>query len=192
MAADCVADTRSAPIPAGKRPPPYFQCYASDWIAAEDYALMSLAERGLLLSMLNAAWVNSSVPSNPKNLARVLQATEGEVAMTLTDRVLRQFRTSSDDPERLICPELERQRLELEERRRTLSEAGRKGGMSTQARARSPALSQASSLAKATEMRCDEMNRDEVKSDESIEKGNWPEEHKEWGEEYDRAIAVLK
>ena len=98
-----------AGLPA-KRPLPYFQCFASDWMACEDYALMSAAERGLLFSMLNAAWVNGSVPADSANLARIVQLDEPTVSAGLMKCVRKWFTGSAEDPARLICIELERQR----------------------------------------------------------------------------------
>ena len=174
-----------------KRPLPYFQCFASDWMAAEDYALMSIAERGMLFSMLNAAWVNGSVPASSVNLARIIQLDERAVSDALTERVLKWFAASINDPARLICPELERQRSESIAHRQKLTEGGRRGGNATQAKYRgqaansSEASSQASSLAKAPEMRCDEMKRDEVKRNASSERAELSAEHKKWLEDYE-------
>lgn len=186
--------TTSATLhPPEKRPLPYFQCFASDWIAAEDYALMSVAERGLLFSMLNAAWVNGSVPTSQTSLARIVQLDEQAVVEALTKRVLKWFAASTDDTSRLVCPELERQRAESIAFRENRAKAGQKGGQVTQSRNRarviesSQASSTASSSAKATEMNRDEMKRNELKRDASIEKIDWPEEHREWGNKYDDA-----
>ena len=176
-----------------KRPLPYFQCFASDWMASEDYALMSIAERGALFSMLNAAWVNGSVPASSVNLARIIQLEEHAVSNALTERVLKWFTGSVADPARLICKELERQRAESIAHRQKLAEGGRKGGNATQAKYRgqaansSEASSLASSLAKAPEMRCDEMKRDEVKRNASLEKAQLTDEQRAWVDEYDKA-----
>jgi len=176
-----------AGLPA-KRPLPYFQCFASDWMACEDYALMSAAERGLLFSMLNAAWVNGSVPADSANLARIVQLDEPTVSAGLTKRVLKWFMGSAEDPPRLICTELERQRTESIAHRQKLAEGGRRGGNATQAKYRGQAAnsSQASSLAKAPEMRCDEMRRDEVKRNASLEKAQLTDEQRAWVDEYEK------
>jgi len=180
-----------AGLPA-KRPLPYFQCFASDWMACEDYALMSAAERGLLFSMLNAAWVNGSVPADSANLARIVQLEEPSVSSGLTKRVLKWFTEQVGDPARLICTELERQRAESIAHRQKLADGGRRGGNATQAKYRgqaansSEASSQASSLAKAPEMRCDEMKRYEVKRNASLERSELTEEHKEWIKAYEK------
>ena len=172
-----------------KRPLPYFQCFAADWMASEEYALMSIAERGLLFSMLNATWVNGSVPASSVNLARIIQLDEPEVSAALTERVLKWFASSAGDPARLTCPELERQRAESIAYRQKLADSGRKGGSTTQARFRGQAAnsSQASSLAKAPEMRCDEMRCDEMKRNASLKKAELTQDQKAWVEDYDKA-----
>ena len=176
-----------------KRPLPYFQCFASDWMACEEYVFMSAAERGLLFSMLNAAWVNGSVPADSANLARIVQLEEPSVSSGLTKRVLKWFTGQAGDPARLICTELERQRAESIAHRQKLADGGRRGGNATQAKYRgqaansSEASSLASSLAKAPEMRCDEMKRDEVKRNASLERAELTQEHKAWVEDYDKA-----
>ena len=172
-----------------KRPLPYFQCFASDWMASEQYVLMSASERGLLFSMLNAAWVNGSIPANTAHLSRILQLDEQSVTDSLSPRVTHLFCISPKDAARLICPELERQRAESVEYRKNRAQSGQKGGHATQARHRREALqsSTASSCAKATEMSRDDVKRDELKGSASIEKDKWPDDHKDWGKSYDNA-----
>ena len=154
---------------------------------------MSAAERGLLFSMLNAAWVNGSVPADSVNLARIVQLDEPTVSAGLMKCVRKWFTGSAEDPARLICIELERQRAESIAHRQKLAEGGRKGGNATQAKYRgqaansSEASSLASSLAKAPEMRCDEMKRDEVKRNASLEKAQLTDEQRAWVDEYDKA-----
>ena len=149
---------------------------------------MSAAERGLLFSMLNAAWVNGSVPADSANLARIVQLDEPTVSAGLTKCVLKWFMGSAEDPPRLICTELERQRTESIAHRQKLAEGGRRGGNATQAKYRGQAAnsSQASSLAKAPEMRCDEMRRDEVKRNASLEKAQLTDEQRAWVDEYEK------
>ena len=173
-----------------KRPPPYFQCFASDWMASEQYVLMSASERGLLFSMLNSAWVNGSIPANTAHLSRILQLDERTVTETLNPMVSCWFCSSPNDPTRLVCPELERQRAVSVAFRKNRAQSGQKGGHATQARYRretTPQPSTASSCAKATEMSRDDVKRDELKGSASIEKDKWPDEHKDWGKSYDNA-----
>jgi len=103
---------------------PAFQLYASDTIADKQYRLMSLEERGLLLSLLCECWVNRSVPAEPDALGKWLGFQSGEVKAALTSRVASFFSTSNGE---LINPKLERYRKELEERRKKMSIGGKKG-----------------------------------------------------------------
>lgn len=103
---------------------PAFQLYASDTIADKHYRLMSLEERGLLLSLLCECWVNRSVPADPDALGKWLGYQSGEVKAVLTSRVLSFFSACKGE---LINTKLERYRKELEERREKMSTGGKKG-----------------------------------------------------------------
>jgi hypothetical protein len=71
------------------RQPPAFQCYASDWLAKEEFRLMSLAERGLLFTMLCQVWVSQSLPAGGHDLARLLGVEVNELSEGLTSGVLK-------------------------------------------------------------------------------------------------------
>lgn len=107
------------------RPPPAFQCYASDLLASECFRLATMAERGLLISMLMQAWVSDSLPENPRDLARLLGVDQESVCDNLCARVLSFF--VADGNGRLICPELSDQKANLEARRAERSASGRRG-----------------------------------------------------------------
>ena len=146
-----------------KRPSPYFQCFASDWIADEEYMLATLAERGLLSSIMNYCWVNGSIPGDPYTMANLLRVAQDEI--NLDDALIEKYvKPCPDNNSRLHCPELDRQKAAFAERREKLAHGGRKGGLTTQAKNRdsSPPLSQASSVAKAPEMNRDELNRNDL------------------------------
>ena len=104
---------------------PAFQFYASDAIADKRYRLMSLAERGLYLSMLAECWVNGAVPSSVDSLAQWLGYRPEDVRAALTQRVLSFFEEKDGE---LTNADLERYRRELEERREKMSAGGKKGG----------------------------------------------------------------
>lgn len=103
---------------------PAFQLYASDTIADKHYRLMSLEERGLLLSLLCECWVNRSVPADPDALGKWLGYPSGEIKAALSSRVMSFFSPSHGE---LINLKLERYRKELEERREKMSNGGKKG-----------------------------------------------------------------
>lgn len=112
-------------VPAMKTAPA-FMVYASDTIADKRYRLMSLEERGLLLSLLCECWVNRSVPTNAGDLAQWLGYPVAAINAALTERVLSFF---DEDQGELKAPELERYRGELEARRIKMSEGGRMGAL---------------------------------------------------------------
>jgi len=107
------------------RQPPAFQCYASDWLAREDFRLASLDERGLLWTMLNQVWVSDSLPSDSSQLAMLLGLPTDAVSKALTSRVVKAFQL--DATERLICPELKAMKDEYVTRRLERSRSGSRG-----------------------------------------------------------------
>ena len=110
------------------RPPPAFQCYASDWLAKEEFRLMTLEERGLLFSMLCQTWVNGSLPQDAESLAKLVGTDMASATRARTQLVLKAFRVGGDG--RLVCPELDGLRSEYEARSRDRASAGRKGAQS--------------------------------------------------------------
>jgi hypothetical protein len=111
---------------AQNRKPPAFQEYAASFIASKNFRLMSLEERGLLMTMRFECWENLSVPSNRATLAKYLGLDEASIP--LTDRVLSFFITYEQN---LICPELEDYRMHIKERREKQSKGGKKGAKTT-------------------------------------------------------------
>ena len=147
------------------RRPPAFQCYASDYIAQEEYVLASFAERGLLFTLLNHCWVNDSVPADIAKLSRLLGVDASELESTIGDLVKKYLKADPVSTDRFCAPELVRQLRDMRARSSRLSESGRKGGKSTQDRIeclRQPS-SDDSSLAKAPEMSRDELSGVEKK-----------------------------
>ena len=106
------------------RKPPAFQCYAANLIADRNYKLMTLAERGLFVSMYLESWVNSKLPANYKDLAKYLGFEEDYLKENLSERVLNFFKKDGQD---YICPELEDYRNILIERNLAKANGGKKG-----------------------------------------------------------------
>lgn len=101
-----------------KRKPPAYQTYASDDLASADYYQLTLAERGLLDAMKRVCWVDGSVLAAPSDLALAIRRPEVEVKSPLSPNVLKHFVPHASDSGRLVCPELDRQRSNLDERRK--------------------------------------------------------------------------
>jgi hypothetical protein len=87
---------------------------------------MSLSERGLMMSMLCECWVNSYVPSDISQLAKILGYSNDEVSQSLSTNVMHFF---FNDNDRIICPELIAYRNKLDERQRLQIEGGKKGAL---------------------------------------------------------------
>jgi len=111
---------------------PAYQEYPADLLANEDYAMMSLDERGLFHSIRHHCWVNGSVSNKPDDLAYLVHSTEGQVLLALTERVKKFFDFHPTKPERFISPELEKYRKEMTEK----SEARRQAGLLSASRRR--------------------------------------------------------
>jgi len=106
------------------RPPPAFQCYASNIITDKRYRLMTSIERAVWVSIYFECWPNRTVPADPVELARYLHFSEEDVKTGLTVRVLSFF---EEVKEELICPELEDYREKLRIQNLKKSEGGKKG-----------------------------------------------------------------
>ena len=105
---------------------PAFQVYAFDLMAKRDYRVMTLAERGLLFSMLCECWANSEIPAAPDELAAML-GKPGEVQGALTSRVVAFFEKTKTGT--FLSPDLETYRRYVLEQRESMSKGGRKGGL---------------------------------------------------------------
>lgn len=98
-------------------------------LTAESFRLLSLAERGLLMTMRYYAWCNDSVPTDPAQLARALGLQEGDVREHFTPAVREFFEPADDDPTRLVCVALVRQMDRLMQRREAQAKSGRDSAM---------------------------------------------------------------
>lgn len=109
------------------RGPPAFQMYAPDRLASRHFKAMSAAERGLLHTMELELWVNSTVPCDIRELARVLGMEAAEVKSALTPRVLHFFERREGSECVYVSPDLEAYRQQQRERHARQSEGGRRG-----------------------------------------------------------------
>lgn len=101
---------------------PAFSFYAKDFLAAT--ATMSLAERGAYITLLGHQWDAGSVPSSPRERARVLGCTAAqERAIWL--RLASKFALVGDA---YLNQRLEVERRKQIERREKLAANGKKGG----------------------------------------------------------------
>lgn len=154
-----------------RRRPPAYQEYGSDLLSLESVREMTLAERGLFVTMRWYAWANDTLPGDADRLAMVLGLREDEVRAALTTRVLGFFRRAEGAADRLVCPELAAQMKTLMARHEERAASGRRGGKSTQRKRNQPQAELEAPL-KLTEKRRDEKSRDEKSRDELSKEGD--------------------
>ncbi|MGC2458728.1 MAG: hypothetical protein WA435_12125 [Gallionellaceae bacterium] len=104
---------------------PAFMLYAFDLMVKQDYRLMTLEERGLLLSMWCECWANPEIPADPDDLATML-GKPGEVQKALTPRVLAFFEKTKNGT--FTSPDIETYRKKVLDQRERMSAGGTKGG----------------------------------------------------------------
>ena len=160
------------------RPAPAYQEDAADMLAKREFRLMSLSERGMFWTMRMECWVNTCVPSDKQNLAKIFNLTESEVATSLSSNVLKFFNSKNES---LFCQELDSYRESLNARSKAQSKGGSNGGKATQAKARE---AKANLEAKPKLLSKDEESRNESKGEQLINKGLSPD-HEAWLNSYD-------
>lgn len=113
---------------AQNRKPPAFQEYAATILSSKAFRLMSLSQRGLLFTMRLECWVNQSIPSSSKELAKYLGLNHEEVLDGLSKEVISYFNDSGTS---YICNELEDYRNHLNEIKQKKSDGGKKAAAKT-------------------------------------------------------------
>lgn len=171
------------------RRPPAFQFYPSNVMSSIQYRTMSLAERGLMMSMQNECWVNDCVPSDIKLLAKILGYSENEIKECLTPNVMHFFYKEDD---RIISPELIAYRNKLDERKRLQIEGGKKGALRKKEKEVSSSYPQGIPEGSLVEHDLIENNlikhtsKEQVFREEELAEENNLAKHKEWLEEMDK------
>lgn len=176
------------------RRPPAFQFYPSNIMSTIQYRTMTLAERGLMMSMQNECWVNDFVPSDNKLLAKILGYSEKEIEECLTPNVMHFF---FKDNEKIICPELIAYRNKLDERQRLQIEGGKKGALRKKEKEVNSSYPQGIPEGSLVENNLIENNlikhttKEQVFREEELAEENSLAEHKEWIEDMDKAESYL-
>jgi uncharacterized protein YdaU (DUF1376 family) len=119
---------------AQSRDAPAYQEYPANFMARIQYRVMSLAERGLLLTLRHECWVNKQVPADPCTLARMLGYEVNEVSAALP-AVMPFFALAGGC---IVCPELDAYRAHLEGIRERQSQGGRQGAAKTNSKHTKP------------------------------------------------------
>jgi uncharacterized protein YdaU (DUF1376 family) len=166
------------------RPPPSYQEYASDLLANRHYMLMSLSEHGLFDLMRKQCWVNKSVPTDKVQLAKIIGCEVSEVEANLSPHVLHFFIEKDGE---YICPELDDYRYNLEEKHRRISEGGKKGGETTQAKNKGRLKGNLKALSRDGKIR-DDLNGREIESlERDVNNDSLSEDIRKWRDDYDQA-----
>jgi len=102
---------------------PWFKFFPRDFLASEAVTLMTLAERGALITLMCFAWNDGSLPADNAKLARLCRVTDEE----FTDVWPALKPSFQKQGKRLVHPGLEHERREALKRKERLSAAGKKG-----------------------------------------------------------------
>jgi uncharacterized protein YdaU (DUF1376 family) len=97
---------------------PYFPFYAANMMSSRSFRLMSLKERGLLITIMMECWINGGVPSDITDMAKILGLTVDDVKFAFTNRQLTFFHKEEGQ---FISKELEGYRqnyLDMREKQR--------------------------------------------------------------------------
>ena len=169
-----------------RRRPPSFQFYPSNTMSTIQYRSMSLAERGLMMTMQNECWVNDSAPSDIKVLAKILGYSENEIQEYLTPNVMHFF---YKDDDKIISPELLAYRKELDDRLMRQIEGGKKGAMIKKEKEVTSSYPEGSLV--ENKLIKNNLVKDNIKEqvikEEKLAEENKLAEHKEWIEDMDKA-----
>ena len=104
---------------------PAFQFYPKDYQSDEAVRLMSHEERGIYLDLLCAEWLEKSIPSDPRLLARLVGITPRKMAKAW-EIIRSKFAPHPSGNGRLIHPRLEDERAKQSEWREKSSKGGLK------------------------------------------------------------------
>lgn len=98
----------------------YYRLHTKDFLASEDFLLLSLEAKGLLFHCLMSCWANGSLPASPPELARLISAPPEQVNSILPTLLSTFFREKRG---RLTCPLLEAERRRTKETSKKNTEA---------------------------------------------------------------------
>lgn len=111
-----------------RRPPPAFQEYAHTMLSNDAWRSMTMAERGLLVTLRYECWANGSIAADTTLLSRVLHIESAALEAMFTTSVRSFFRPCDQNADRLHCPELTQYMGEQLKRRALQRASGAIGG----------------------------------------------------------------
>jgi len=103
---------------------PAFQFYASDFLSDLKVATMSMAERGVYITLLSYAWLEEGLPPEPKKLARLCGNPQGWGAIW---EIVSECFYMDEDDNKLKNNKMEEIRETLTSYKQKMSDAGKKG-----------------------------------------------------------------
>ena len=113
---------------AQNRKAPAYQEYAADILSNREYRLMTLAERGLFITIRLECWQNNSLPADLNEMAKCLGFDTNEIEQCFTAKV-KSFYEEKDGALRSV--ELDNYKQHLTEIRYKQSQGGKKGSRTT-------------------------------------------------------------
>lgn len=169
------------------KPVPYFPLYAANFLASKPFRMMSIEERGLWITIQMECWVNGSVPSDLKDLAKYLGFSNDAVERSFTQKQLSFLQKVGGE---LKSPELEEYRqgyLATREKQRI-------GGIEGAEKKRQKKSKEALAIQNQSqgqpegqpEGSLDYVNSDSFKSSQLLRNEITNLENKAWVDEYDR------
>jgi len=169
---------------------PYFPFYAANIMSSRSFRLMSLKERGLLITIMMECWINGSVPSDFADMAKILGLSVDEVKSSYTNLHSTFLHAEG---EQIVSKELEGYRQKYLEEREKKRLGGIKGANNKKEKhARlGKGLPQGHPEGPLVQISSNSFN-----SNQFLRKDVMSEENKKWIDEYesspDASIAYLK
>jgi len=169
------------------KPVPYFPLYAANILASRPYKLMSLGERGLWISISMECWVNGGVPSDFKEMGKILGFPEGEIKQFFSKYQTAFFENVGSQ---FISKELNEYREGYENTRKLKSEGGKKGAKNKKEKQDAERLAQGQPEALPQgrpEGSLSSINSSQVISNQLIDKGVISNSNDAWVRDYENA-----
>ena len=105
---------------------PAFQFYAADFLADEDQRVMTPAEAGAYIRLICTCWIEGSVPTDIRRLAPLAGMTRPEMEEAWPS-LAACFDPHPTEPDRLIQPRVEKERMKQATYKDQMAKAGKKG-----------------------------------------------------------------
>lgn len=173
------------------KPVPYFPLYAANILASRPYKLMTLGERGLWISISMECWVNGGVPSDFREMGKILGFPEGEIKQFFSKYQTAFFENVSGQ---FISKELNEYREGYENLRKLKIEGGKKGAKNKKEKQEAERLAQGEPIALPQgqpEGSLSYINSIQINSNQLLDKGISSNLDDPWVRDYDNAPDAL-